>query len=307
MATEQNVEYTRAVDEVHERLQAIGLSDPRVTVATAAVLLGGEIVFDIHGRSPEELQIVYKAEAGKTPRTVADMESGRVGKELIRQQFPMHRINEEETGDEQGDENAHHLDPLDGTSSYARGLRYSTVGDAVYYKDKPFAAAICHPFERELVVVQVGKGAHLFALDEHLRTLTYVRQLEVSRNSLEGGIAFIDALFNDKTSPRKFGFMADLVKLAHNNLGFRMSGSNIDQEMKVAAGRAELTLTDAVGGFFDVAAGGLAIIEAGGKFTDQEGNPVSETTQVAIGTNGLIHDNALEVTRRRYTGYQGFK
>lgn len=307
MTAEQNIEYTRVIDEVHEKLQAIGLSDPRVTVATAVVILGGEIVFDIHGRSSEELQIVYKAEAGKTPRTVADTESGRVGKELIKLNFPTHRINEEETGDERGDENAHHFDPLDGTSSYARGLRYSTVGEAVYYNDQPFAAAICHPFEREVVIAQVEKGTHLFSLDEHLQTLTYVKQLKVSKNPLEGGIAYIDALFNDKTADRKFGFMADLVKLANNNLGFRMSGSNIDQEMKVAAGRAELTLTDAVGGFFDLAAGGLAIQEAGGRFTDGEGNPITEATQIAIGTNGLTHDAVLEIANKHYRNYRGFK
>lgn len=101
--------------------------------------------------------------------------------------------------------------------------------------------------------------------------------------------------------------MADLVRLANNNLGFRMSGSNIDQEMKVAAGRAELTLTDAVGGFFDLAAGGLAIIEAGGKFTDKNGNPVDEKTQVAVGTNGLIHDAVLEIANKHYRNYLGFK
>lgn len=310
MTTEQSSEYMPTLDGVHERLQAIGLSDPRLTVAAAAVILGGRRVLDIHGASQEKLQVVYKAGAGKTPRTVADLESARVGKEVIRLVSPTARINEEETGDEQaleGSKEAHHFDPLDGTSSYARELRYSTVGDGVYEGDQPFAAAICHPFERELVVAQRGKGSHLFTLDEHLRSLTYVRQLEVSKNSLEGGIAVIDALFNDKTSDRKFGFMADLVRLANNNLGFRMSGSNIDQELKVAKGSAELTLTDAVGGFFDLAAGGLAIQEAGGKFTDHEGHLVTESTQVAFGTNGLIHDAVLEIANKRYRGYQGFK
>lgn len=59
--------------------------------------------------------------------------------------------------------------------------------------------------------------------------------------------------------------------------------------------------------FFDLAAGGLAIIEAGGKFTDKDGNPVNESTQVAIGTNGSMHDDVLELTRRCYVGYQGFR
>ncbi|OGE45072.1 hypothetical protein A3B39_03300 [Candidatus Daviesbacteria bacterium RIFCSPLOWO2_01_FULL_37_10] len=305
------LEQADLLDQIHERFQNIGLSDPRLTTATAAVILGGRKVLAIHGASPEMLQVVFKAEAGKTPRTVADLESGRVGKAVIRQQFPNARINEEETGDEEaleGSRDAHHVDPLDGTSSFARELRYSTVADAVYVDGKPYAAAICHPYERELVVAQVGKGAHLFALDENL-VLSFVsrrRQLEVSKSSLDGGIAFVDALFNANTSPRKFAFMADLVKLSNNNLGFRMSGSNIDQQLKVAKGSAEITLTDAVGGFFDLAAGGLAIIEAGGKFTDKFGDPVDETTQVALGTNGTIHDDVLDILTRHYFGYDGF-
>lgn len=299
----------RTIDTVHERLQSTGLSDPRLTTAAAAVILGGERVLAIHGASPEILQTVYKAEDGQTPRTVADLESGKIGKAVVRNVFPKSRINEEETGDEEGsDGNAYHFDPLDGTSSYAREQRYSTVGIAVYEGEKPFAAAIYHPFEKELVVAQTGKGAHLFWVDDQmLLELKFVRQLEVSRQDLAGGIAYIDALFNDKTRVRKLLFMGDLVRLSNNNLGFRMSGSNIDQQLKVAAGRAELTLTDAVGGFFDLAAGGLAIIEAGGKFTDQDGYPITEATQLAIGTNGPIHDDVLEIARRHYHGYRGFR
>lgn len=295
------------IELVDNKLYNIGIRSPQTVAAAATVLLGGRQVLRIHGASPEVLQVVYKAEAGKTPRTVADLESGRVGKEVIKYLNPNSRINEEESGDEMGDENAHHFDPLDGTSSYARELRYSTVGDGVYFLETPFAAAILHPFEKELVVAEVSQGTHLFKLDEGLADLTYVRQLEVSKIGLDGGLAFVDALFNGKTKRRKFGLMDDLITLANDNLGFRMSGSNIDQQLKVAAGRAELTLTDAVGGFFDLAAGGLAITEAGGKFTDGEGNPVNEQTQIAIGTNGLIHDDVLELTRKWYRGYQGFK
>lgn len=292
-------------DNIHERLQAVGLSDPRVTVATTAAILGSQIVLEIHGASSEVLQTVYKAGEGDTPRTLADVNSGKVIKILIRRHFPNCRINEEESGDEigqLGDTDDWHVDPLDGTSSYARELRYSTVGIAVYKAGKPFAAAIVNPFEGELVVTQIQKGAHLFDLDG-----TYRRQLEVSKNSLTGGLVFVDALFNAKTTKRKLGFMAGIVELGKNNVGFRMSGSNIDQQLKVATGRAEATLTDAVGGFFDLAAGSLAIIEAGGKFTDENGYTVSESTQVAIGSNGLVHDDVLEVAQKWYRGYHGFK
>ncbi|MEK7616879.1 MAG: inositol monophosphatase family protein [Patescibacteria group bacterium] len=309
MSKELGIEARKTIDVVHERLQANGLSDPRLTTAAAAVVLGGEKVLEIYGASPEVLQTVYKAEAGNTPRTVADMESGRIGKEVIRNKFPKSRINEEETGDEEGsDGNSYHFDPLDGTSSYARGQRYSTVGNAVYEGNKPFAAAIYHPFEKELVVAQIGKGTHLFWIDsEFLTDLHYERQLEVSKQGLEGGIVYVDALFNDKNSSRKHNFMKALERSSGHNIGFRMSGSNIDQQLKVAAGRAEATLTDAVGGFFDLAAGGLAIIEAGGRFTDRFGKPVTESTQIAIGTNAVVYDDVREAVYRRYRDYQGFR
>lgn len=64
------------LDEVHEKLQSIGLSDPRLTTAAAAVLLGSEKILNIFDATSEYLRIEYKAEAGKTPRTIADLESG---------------------------------------------------------------------------------------------------------------------------------------------------------------------------------------------------------------------------------------
>ncbi|MBI2599291.1 hypothetical protein HYW43_00015 [Candidatus Daviesbacteria bacterium] len=323
-----NPERASLLNETHERLQTIGLSDPRVTIAAAAAIEGAREVLAIHGASPEVLKVEYKAKDGDTPKTVADTHSGTVIKRLIRDQFPEDRINEEESGDEKGtasEGNAWHVDPLDGTSSYAEGQRYSTVGIAVYSSKRPYAAVICHPFERELVVAVAGKGAFLYRLAgekeledlwgspsglkvEGLFMTTDCRQIEVSKApTLVGGIAYIDALFNSKTRDSKFTFMAGLVDLAGNNLGFRMSGSNIDQQLKVAKGSARLTLTDAVGGFFDLAAGGLAIIEAGGKFTDVNGHSVNESTQVAIGTNGPMHDDVLELARVCYQGYQGFR
>lgn len=303
------------LDEANERLQAVGLSDPRLTVITTAAILGSHIVKSIHGLSLEDLKIVYKAGDGDTPKTIADTESGGLIKGLIRSHFPGDRINEEESGDEKGvvgSWNDHHVDPLDGTSSFAEGQRYSTVGIANYRDGSPFASVICHPFENELVVAQYGKGAFLFELRQDQNSLSLSlgsgKQLEVSKaTSLKGGQAYIDALFNAKTKGPKFRFMAGLVEMAVDNFGFRMSGSNIDQQLKVAKGSARLTLTDAVGGFFDLAAGGLAIIEAGGKFTDKDGYPVNESTQVAIGSNGPMHDDILELARVCYKGYQGFR
>ena len=86
-----------------------------------------------------------------------------------------------------------------------------------------------------------------------------------------------------------------------------MTGSNIDQQRQVATGRAELTIIDAVGGFFDFS-GRLAIIEAGGKFIDgQTLGDVTEQTQVAIGGVPEIVDQVSPYVQEIYSEYTGFK
>lgn len=292
-----------------DRMKEVGLSDLMITVAAGAAKVGARKVLAIYGASPEKLQIVFKAEAGATPRTIADLQSGELIKGIINKVFPTHRINEEETGVHEGIDYTWHVDPLDGTSSFAEKQKYSTVGIAIYEGENPKAAAICHPFERELLVAEAGLGAFVFPLDENLFIVGPAKRLEVSKKEkLAGGIVFFDALFNAKTTPPKMELMKKLVELSNGNLGFRMTGSNIDQQRQVASGRGLLTITDAVGGFFDLAAGALIIQEAGGIMIDaQTGKPVTEKTQVAIGGQKIIVAQVLPIAQECYKEYAGFK
>lgn len=295
---------------LHESLAAVGYSQATTSVAIEAAIAGTKEVLAIHGVSSEDLQIVFKADAGQTPRTVADLRSGKAIRQIIRDACPNDSINEEETGLHKGTEDIWYVDPLDGTSSFAAGQRYSTVGVVAYRDGKPQSAAICHPFEHELLVAESGQGAFLLRLGDHLEiTKERPRKLELPvMASLSGGIVFIDALFNAKTSPRKLELMRRLIELSGNNLGFRATGSNIDQQRQIAAGRGQLTITDAVGGFFDLAVGAFIIQQAGGKMVNgQTGGLVTEQTQVAIGGPINIVDQVLPLVQEYYQGYLGFK
>ena len=120
----------------------------------------------------------------------------------------------------------------------------------------------------------------------------------------------MDALFNGKTAPHKLAFMNELAT-ATGNIGFRMTGSNIDQQRHVAKGSAVASVTDAVGGFYDFS-GRLIIEQAGGVFTDMYGNPVTKQTQLAIGSNGHTHQQLLDVAQQSYklpdgSDYRGFR
>lgn len=290
-------------------LEKFGFSDTAINVAQVAARLGARQVKKIYGASPEVLQTIFKADAGDTPRTIADLRSGEIIKAWIKRNFPNDGINEEESQAEEGRSGRKwHVDPLDGTSSFAREQRYSTVGVALYSNDRPEAASICHPFERELLVAQSGRGAFLYELNERLNLGERTKKLEIAdKKSLKGGVVYLDALFNGKTSPHKIELIRKLVELSGENLGLRVTGSNIDQQRQVAVGRGDLTITDAVGGFYDLAAGGLIIKEAGGKFVDMNGNPISEETQVAVGGCPRFVEMVLPILQECYKGYQGFK
>src|SRR6266702_2890870 len=132
-----------------------GLSNLGIT-AGLAVVSGAREVRAIHGASPQDLQIVYKVTEGMTPRTVADLRSGEAGKAVLFERIPGVEVNEEETGITPGKGYLVYYDPLDGTSSFARGKRYSTVGMEIRRKEssRPIAAAVVHPFEQELLVAE---------------------------------------------------------------------------------------------------------------------------------------------------------
>jgi myo-inositol-1(or 4)-monophosphatase len=49
---------------------------------------------------------------------------------------------------------------------------------------------------------------------------------------------------------------------------------------------------------WDISAGALLIQEAGGKFTDLDGNDFTVQTRKICATNGLIHDDILHVLRQ---------
>lgn len=294
-----------------------------VSQTIVAAICGAEAVLKWTSATEDELQAVFKP-GDKTFVTVIDRESGTAIKDFIRRLHPDHSINEEETGREEGTGKALWLiDPLDGTSSALRGQRYSTVGVASFWSEPPNEAVIINPYENELVFACQGGGVNCYDLQQLIKAINHTYEFyldcpagyvfpkpgkaKVSTKTVAGGIVYVDALFNDQTSPRKIEFMRRLVELSGGNIGFRMTGSNIDQQRQVACGRAELTLTDAVGGYWDLAIGALVIEEAGGLMVGVDGNSVNEQTQVAIGGPVEIIKQVLPLLQACYASYEGFK
>ncbi len=277
-------------------------------VAQAAVRAGGKNILKFYNASVQDLQIKIKAEAGMTPVTAADLSSEKDILKIITRNFSTHSINAEESGDKNSRSDfVWYVDPLDGTSGFTRNQTFATVGVALYEKNEPGAAAVCRPWQRQLLVAEKNKGSYAFDLDEDLNLIFPPKKLKIKDKTEPGSwMIYVDSHLGKKSTPRVVKFLAELQKIA-GKLGLRSLGTNIGHQAEVALGRGDLVLTTAVGGFFDLAAGRLLIEEAGGKLVGTDGRPANKKSQVALGGNKLLVDRALPLLKKCFKDYEGFK
>ena len=94
------------------------------------------------------------------------------------------------------------------------------------------------------------------------------------------------------------GPLQGFEKLGRKGGPVRRIGSAASAWCWVAAGRFEGFFEHSLSAW-DTAAGYLIVEEAGGKVTDMDGNKYSPYQKKLVATNGLIHDELLDVIHNR--------
>lgn len=265
-------------------------------IALEAARMMGEMFF----LNPDSFKTEFKSRDG-TPVTVIDRMVGELIRQRIRKAFPGHRINEEESGVSGVlSDYTWYVDPLDGTSNVLPCFRLSCVGISVAYKGEVVAAAVGDPFEGVVTFGEKGNGVYALyrASGETLMPTVSEGRPWKSR------FAEVDALFNERTTSRKTRFIAGLSKHVMN---MRMFGSNILAASHLAQGRVDVVLTDAVGGFWDIAPAIVLVPEAGGRVTNIHGGLPRPGDQLVLATNGENHEELLLFLQECYKGYAGFR
>jgi myo-inositol-1(or 4)-monophosphatase len=224
-------------------------------VAAAAAKAGGDVLRESYGRVQS---VRFKGATDLV--TEVDVRAEQTIVALLRSHFPTHQILAEE-GSVGGDDPRHRwiVDPLDGTTNYAHGLRIFSVSVGYERDGKLAAGAVYDPSQDELFQAVAGGGATL-------------NGQPISVSSTE---TLVRALLGTG-----FPYNRDLVPVALHQFAavsmqaqaVRRAGSAALDCCWVAAGRFDGYWENVVNAW-DVAAGALIAIEAGATVTDVHGAP----------------------------------
>lgn len=213
----------------------------------------------------------------QTPVTAADQGAERLIRELIEHRYPGEYILGEEEGGATAQLDRWVIDPIDGTKSFISGvplyatlLSYEVGGEAV--------VGVCYfPALDEMLYAEKGQGAFFNG-----------RPARVSERDATVGSVICCGGHRSMVSA---GRWKPFLKLVDRALATR-TWSDAYGHALVASGRVD-AMIDPVVAHWDVSAVSLIVREAGGKFTDFEGNDA--LAPEAISSNGKIHQELIDV------------
>jgi myo-inositol-1(or 4)-monophosphatase len=218
--------------------------------------------------------------------TAADVAAERAFRALIASRFPDHSVLGEEQS--QGAPQATAtpcrwiVDPLDGTTNYAHGLALFCVSIALEIEGRIEIGVVYDPIGEELYVAERGGGARLNGAP-----------IGVSSRG-----ALIDALlctgFPYSIRERRQRQVEVFSGFLGRARAVRRLGSAALDLCYVAAGRFDGFWEEQLHPW-DIAAGALIVLEAGGRVTDYSDRPVDLFGGQIVVSNGLLHRDMLEV------------
>lgn len=224
--------------------------------------------------------------------TIADITSEEIIVNAISEAFPDDGIIAEE-GSKKESKTGYTwvIDPLDGTLNFSRNIPLWAVSIGYLKDGEPQGGAMYAPMLAEMFSCERGKGAYLNG-----------EQISVSQNDLKNSLATGD--FNNRSTESRQWFNNIHNSLMENAMNVEKFYSTVIMLCYVACGRAEIQFElDCF--LWDITPAGLLIQEAGGRFTQANGNPIDYSqvpNQCVLGTNGKVHDEVIELIQKAREG-----
>jgi myo-inositol-1(or 4)-monophosphatase len=229
-----------------------------LNTAVKAARKAGSII----NRASLDLDLVKVAAKGRSDFvTEVDRAAEAAIIETLKQAYPSHEILAEESGASRPDGGAEYtwiIDPLDGTTNFIHGFPQYAVSIGLQHNGQITQAVVYDPTRNELFTATRGRGA--FLNDRRIRVS---RRAKLSESLIGTGFPF-----------RKLDHLDEYVRMfkliTEQTAGIRRPGAAALDLAYVACGRLD--------GFWefglspwDMAAGSLLILEAGGLIGDFDG------------------------------------
>jgi myo-inositol-1(or 4)-monophosphatase len=243
--------------------------------AILAAREGGRIALSYYDT---EKGIRYKDATQQDFVTKADIESEAAIVKILKEHYPSYNIlTEESLSKDQHSPYTWIIDPIDGTSNFAKHIPIFMVGVGLAHGNDLIAAAAYDPLHDELFTAEKGKGAYCNGKPIHVSSRTFRSSyiiLDWTRDN--GAPRFFNPLFE---SGAKIQILRSaIVELCSVACG-RMDGA-------IMRGQKPWDLTPT-----------LIVREAGGVVTTLDGEVHDTYSRDALVSNGIIHDDLLKHTR----------
>jgi histidinol-phosphatase len=225
-----------------------------------------------------QTDVAVEHKADESPVTIADRGAEQLLRRLIEDRFPDHAIVGEEFGETDRD-STHRwiIDPIDGTRSFIRGVPLYGVLIGLEIGGECVVGAAHFPALGEMVAAARGHGC---CWNGRPACVSDVSRLDQAL-----------AVYTDCAGFAEYGRAEAWDRLqaaTHTQRGW----ADCYGHCLVATGRAEVML-DPILNAWDCAALVPILIEAGGTFTDWDGE-VTIYSENGVSTNGMLFEQVME-------------
>jgi len=223
--------------------------------------------------------IEVRIKADKSPVTEADVRCEIAIREILESRFPAYGFFGEETGSrDEGAESLWLVDPIDGTKAFVREYPMFSTQIALMRRGEIVLGVSSAPVYGELSFAERGRGAYLNG-----------KALAVSEVSTLESAALSSGNMKSLATGPQWARYGRLVAQVSRIRGY---GDFLHYHL-LAAGKIDAVVETDVN-ILDIAACVAIVREAGGRFTDLGGAPITLRSTSVLATNGRLHGAVLE-------------
>jgi len=234
--------------EINAEIDLLNLTE----IAKECALIGNEILV----KNYNKIQTIRSKGRKGDLVTNVDLEVEERIKVFLSSKTSDISIHAEESGKEiKSSELTWCIDPLDGTTNYSHGYPFFGTSIGLIYKNNPILGAISVPYLNELYYACIGKGSYCND-----------KKLKVSNTSTLLESLLVTGFSYDRFETEDNNY-AEFCYLTHKTRGVRRGGAAAVDLAFVASGKVDGYWERGLE-VWDLAAGAIIVIEAGGIVSD---------------------------------------